>query len=102
MKRQRYEDVHRAALRWPARAFEYHAIDNDHAVEADYAGEVRRPSCPVFPSFPCRVADRLERGVGLQRKGGLEPFVKDSYACHATLAAKRRHRNSQSASCSST
>lgn len=41
MKRRRYEDVHRMALRWPSRAFTYIGIDNDHEQEADYLGEVR-------------------------------------------------------------
>jgi hypothetical protein len=41
MKQQRYEDVHRAALRWPRTAFRYIGIDNDTDVEADYLGEVR-------------------------------------------------------------
>lgn len=40
MKRQRYEEVHRAALRWPSHAFSYIGIDNDHEQEADYLGEV--------------------------------------------------------------
>ncbi|SCV71690.1 BQ2448_3278 [Microbotryum intermedium] len=66
MKRKRYQDVHRAALRWPQTAFKYIGIDNDHDVEADYRGE---------------------------RQGGLEPFIKDSYACKGVLLAKRRKRN---------
>ncbi|KDE04318.1 hypothetical protein MVLG_05199 [Microbotryum lychnidis-dioicae p1A1 Lamole] len=66
MKRKRYQDVHRAALRWPSTAFKYIGIDNDHDVEADYQGE---------------------------RQGGLEPFIRDSYACRGVLLAKRRKRN---------
>ncbi|SCZ88958.1 BZ3500_MvSof-1268-A1-R1_Chr1-1g00856 [Microbotryum saponariae] len=66
MKRKRYQDVHRAALRWPSTAFKYIGIDNDHDVEADYQGE---------------------------RQGGLEPFIRDSYACKGVLLAKRRKRN---------
>ncbi|KAK4050823.1 hypothetical protein OIV83_003245 [Microbotryomycetes sp. JL201] len=66
MKRRRYEDVHRAALRWPKSKFTYIGIDNDHDVEADYEGE---------------------------RKYGLEPWIKDLYGCHAGLLQKRRKRN---------
>ncbi|KAM0790823.1 hypothetical protein ACM66B_004668 [Microbotryomycetes sp. NB124-2] len=66
MKRKRYEEVHRAALRWPKSKFNYIGIDNDHDVDADYEGE---------------------------RKFGLEPWRKDSYGCHAALLSKRRKRN---------
>ena len=41
MKRRRYEDVHRASLRWPSTAFTYVGIDNENTLGEDYAGEVR-------------------------------------------------------------
>ncbi|BGP02181.1 hypothetical protein RTBOTA2_005060 [Rhodotorula toruloides] len=66
MKRRRYEDVHRAAVRWPASAFKYIGIDNEGDVQGDYEGE---------------------------RKYGLEPFLRDMYGCHGSLLAKRRKRN---------
>lgn len=67
MKRKRYEEVHRAALRWPASAFAYIGIDNEGPnTDADYEGE---------------------------RKFGLEPFLKDAYGCHGQLAQKRKNRN---------
>ena len=44
MKRRRYEDVHRAALRWPASAFRYIGIDNENETDVDYNGEVRPSS----------------------------------------------------------
>ncbi|ORY89035.1 hypothetical protein BCR35DRAFT_300816 [Leucosporidium creatinivorum] len=66
MKRRRYEDVHRHALRWPSHAFNYIGIDNDHEQEADYLGE---------------------------RVGGLEPWLQDIYGCKGNLIAKRRKRN---------
>lgn len=58
----RYEDVHRAAIRWPSKAFQYIGIDNESQKGEDYDGE---------------------------RKGGLEPFVKDTYGCSGVLQAKR-------------
>lgn len=47
MKRARYEDVHRAAIRWPMDKFEYIGIDNEGDTTADYEGEVR----PLPPSL---------------------------------------------------
>lgn len=47
MKQRRYEDVHRAALRWPASAFRYIGIDNENETDVDYDGEVR--SSPSLP-----------------------------------------------------
>ncbi|GAA6013637.1 hypothetical protein JCM10207_004798 [Rhodosporidiobolus poonsookiae] len=76
MKRRRYEDVHRAALRWPASAFKYIGIDNEGETSGDYEGE------------------KANEGVyGAQRKFGLEPFLRDTYGCHGGLMAKRRNRN---------
>ncbi|GAA5856611.1 hypothetical protein JCM8547_005890 [Rhodosporidiobolus lusitaniae] len=66
MKRRRYEDVHRASIRWPMSAFKYIGIDNEGETSGDYEGE---------------------------RKYGLEPFLRDTYGCHGQLLAKRRKRN---------
>ncbi|GJN92381.1 hypothetical protein Rhopal_005411-T1 [Rhodotorula paludigena] len=66
MKRRRFTDVHRAAMRWPAGAWKYIGIDNEGDTAGDYDGE---------------------------RKYGLEPFLRDTYGCHGTLVAKRRKRN---------
>ncbi|BGP18656.1 hypothetical protein JCM10213v2_006722 [Rhodosporidiobolus nylandii] len=66
MKRRRYEDVHRASVRWPASAFKYIGIDNEGETAGDYEGE---------------------------RKYGLEPFLRDTYGCHGALLAKRKKRN---------
>ena len=66
MKSKRYAEVHRAAIRWPASAFNYIGIDNEGNTDADYLGE---------------------------RTYGLEPWVKDSYGCHGNLLAKQRKRN---------
>lgn len=66
MKRERYEDVHRAAVRWSSAAFHYIGIDNEGDTTESYTGE---------------------------RIGGLEPFKKDIYGCKGALLAKRRRRN---------
>ncbi|GAA6049275.1 hypothetical protein JCM3770_005917 [Rhodotorula araucariae] len=66
MKRRRFTDVHRAALRWPASAWRYVGIDNEGDTARDYDGE---------------------------RKYGLEPFLRDTYGCHGALLTKRRGRN---------
>jgi hypothetical protein len=50
MKRARYEDVHRAAIRWPMDKFEYIGIDNEGDTTADYEGEVRASPRPLAPS----------------------------------------------------
>ncbi|GAA5859454.1 hypothetical protein JCM1840_004623 [Sporobolomyces johnsonii] len=66
MKRRRYEDVHRLAIKWPAGAFKYIGIDNEGDVSADYEGE---------------------------NANGLTPFLSDLYGCKGGLVAKRRGRN---------
>ncbi|GAA5974747.1 hypothetical protein JCM11641_007250 [Rhodosporidiobolus odoratus] len=66
MKRRRYEDIHRASVRWPSGAFKYIGIDNEGETSGDYEGE---------------------------RKYGLTPFLSDNYGCHGALLAKRRKRN---------
>ncbi|KAK4050748.1 hypothetical protein OIO90_004970 [Microbotryomycetes sp. JL221] len=66
MKRQRYQDVHRAAARWPSHKFKYIGIDNDHEVEADYKGEL---------------------------EFGLKPWQQDVYGCKGLLLEKRKKRN---------
>ncbi|POY72356.1 hypothetical protein BMF94_4658 [Rhodotorula taiwanensis] len=66
MKRARYQDVHRMAIRWPEDKFDYIGIDNEGDTSPDYEGE---------------------------RKYGLEPYRHDRYGCHGKLLAKRRKRN---------
>lgn len=41
MKRARYQDVHRMAIRWPEDKFDYIGIDNEGDTKPDYEGEVR-------------------------------------------------------------
>lgn len=65
MKRQRYEEVHRAALRWPSHAFNYIGIDNDHEQEADYLGEVSCLPFPLCSDTATRVASVRRRIAGV-------------------------------------
>lgn len=66
IKRERFESVHRMALRWASAAFHYIGINNEGDSTADEQGE---------------------------RKFGLEPFLKDFYGCKGALLGKRRRRN---------
>lgn len=66
MKRERYEDVHRAAIRWPLDSFDYIGIDNEGNTDEAYSGE---------------------------KLYGLEPFKKDLYGCRGVLLEKRKKRN---------
>ncbi|KAH9913471.1 uncharacterized protein BXZ73DRAFT_55524 [Epithele typhae] len=67
MKRRRFAELHRAALRWPADRFEYVGIDPDGEDAATAAqGELQN---------------------------GYKPYREDLYGCHGVLLAKRRSRN---------
>lgn len=67
MKRRRFTDLHRAAIRWPKHRFEYLGIDStydeDSVVALEKEGDVRRS------------------------------FEEDLYGCHSHLLQKRRARN---------
>ena len=52
MKAKRYAEVHRAAIRWPASAFNYIGIDNEGNTDADYLGEVSTPYTLFFFATP--------------------------------------------------
>ncbi|KAF7298132.1 hypothetical protein HMN09_01034600 [Mycena chlorophos] len=66
MKRARFLELHRPAIRWPEARFEYIGIDipGDNSVARQ--GE---------------------------RENGYLPYVADLYGCHSFLANKRRQRN---------
>jgi hypothetical protein len=68
MKRRRFEELHRAALRFPIHRFEYIGIEPSSNEESGSAriGEV---------------------------KNGYTPYKLDLYGCHDFLLAKRRARN---------
>ncbi|KAM5533031.1 hypothetical protein V8D89_013299 [Ganoderma adspersum] len=67
MKRRRFTDLHRAALRWPADRFDYVGIDaEDEDAAAARQGELQN---------------------------GYLPYTEDAYGCHGVLLAKRRARN---------
>ncbi|KIP04002.1 hypothetical protein PHLGIDRAFT_76671 [Phlebiopsis gigantea 11061_1 CR5-6] len=67
IKRRRFTELHRAALRWPEEHFHYVGID----VEGEDLAPARNG----------------------ERQNGWLPYVQDSYGCHDFLLAKRRARN---------
>ena len=66
MKRARFTDVHREAIRWPLSAWTYIGIDDADEDGSSYTGE---------------------------KEHGLLPYQQDMYGCHGSLLAKRRARN---------
>jgi len=68
MKRRRFTDLHRTAIRWPKHQFEYIGIDTRDAKENNIALEGEKLS-------------------------GYTPYSKDLYGCHSELLRKRRARN---------
>ncbi|TFK53893.1 hypothetical protein OE88DRAFT_1675182 [Heliocybe sulcata] len=66
MKRERFEDVHRKALRWPPERFQYIGIDMEGHSGIAMQGELTN---------------------------ALIPYRKDLYGCHPPLSTKRRNRN---------
>ncbi|KIY43292.1 hypothetical protein FISHEDRAFT_53741 [Fistulina hepatica ATCC 64428] len=67
MKRARFFDLHRAAIRWPAEKFTYIGIDPKG--EDDPKGEER------------------------EKTNGYLPYSQDLYGCHGYLQSKRLQRN---------
>ncbi|KAK0486064.1 hypothetical protein IW261DRAFT_1559494 [Armillaria novae-zelandiae] len=68
MKRARFTDLHRAALRWPKEKFHYIGIDP----KAEQASALARQG---------------------EQQNGYLPYLKDFYGCHLDLLAKRKSRN---------
>lgn len=66
MKRSRFTDLHRAALKIPYPSFTYIGIDDEGETGQSYIGEMTN---------------------------GLQPYTSDMYGCKGTLLAKRRRRN---------
>ncbi|KAJ6593636.1 hypothetical protein B0H19DRAFT_1215610 [Mycena capillaripes] len=66
MKRARFVELHRAAIRWPEARFTYIGIDMD--------------------------GDNSQARQG-ERQNGYLPYLSDLYGCHTFLAKKRRDRN---------
>ncbi|CAL1708221.1 unnamed protein product [Somion occarium] len=63
MKRRRFTELHRAALRWPQSRFYYIGVD----AEADHRDG--------------------------ERQNGYLPYTRDVYGCHDLLQSKRKSRN---------
>ncbi|KAG7090942.1 hypothetical protein E1B28_010014 [Marasmius oreades] len=68
MKRKRFEELHRAALRWPNDRFQYVGINLNRDEDAVVA----------------------EMGENLN---GFLPYSRDLYGCHSELLLKRKARN---------
>jgi len=66
MKRRRFTELHRAAVRWPLAKFRYIGIDAPGEIAAAKEGELQN---------------------------GYIPYTLDTYGCHSVLHAKRRSRN---------
>ncbi|KAI8975848.1 hypothetical protein BD414DRAFT_467549 [Trametes punicea] len=71
MKRRRFTELHRAALRWPETRFEYIGIDADGDAEAQGGASAQQG----------------------ELQNGYLPYTQDTYGCHGTLLDKRRARN---------
>ncbi|KAI0766845.1 hypothetical protein BD413DRAFT_141300 [Trametes elegans] len=71
MKRRRFMELHRAALRWPEARFEYVGIDAEGDGDAHSGGSAQQG----------------------ELQNGYLPYTEDSYGCHGPLLAKRRARN---------
>jgi hypothetical protein len=70
-KRRRFEELHRAALRWPSQAFHYIGLDP-----------------PVSTGF-----DLVKSTTG-ELENAAKPFESDPYGCHSqVLKEKREQRN---------
>lgn len=51
MKRRRFEDLHRNAIRWPRDRFGYVGVDLEGDTTASYSGEVRSFSADVLNPY---------------------------------------------------
>jgi len=66
MKRRRFEELHREAVRWPKSRFTYFGVDAVGDGKSAQDGELAN---------------------------GYKPYTQDLYGCHSMLLAKRRGRN---------
>lgn len=82
MKRTRFEEVHRSAMRWPRETFTYIGIDDEGDTSQSYTGEVR--------SYRLPMDNLIDRS---QLENGLKAFEADLYGCRGTLLDKRQSRN---------
>lgn len=104
MKRRRFEELHRAAIRWPEDKFHYIGIDAEgEQVALAREGEVSAsPSCTRRDAFSPSLllihlmANHLRDALltdNAKEKNGYLPYLHDTYGCHDVLLAKRRARN---------
>lgn len=73
MKRMRFTEVHRSAVKFPLESFSYIGIDDDSDV--------------------AKLKAAISHGTVGELENGLLPYQKDIYGCRGSLLAKRRGRN---------
>lgn len=83
MKRRRFVELHRSALRWPEANFNYIGVDSSEPEgrQKGWEGEV---------SVLLSVKTATNK---LQNKFGYTPYSEDLYGCHGQLLEKRKSRN---------
>jgi hypothetical protein len=84
MKRRRFEELHREALRWPTSRFTYVGIDGKWEGTVAQKGEVRTLFHTTY-SYVVIVVSQFQNGYN--------PYTQDMYGCHSGLLSKRRSRN---------
>lgn len=93
MKRKRFVELHRKAVRWPAERFRYVGIDPEGEAQAARNGEVRRRSTHILAFSTTTHLTIALPSLPLQRHNGYLPYTADTYGCHPPLLTKRRGRN---------
>lgn len=95
LKKERFENVHRAALRFPAAKFRYVGIDPPelHSVSKSNSNRDQVTENAKDDSQYKKSPRYIQALLG-ERKNALEPFTKDPHGCkEPTLVEKRRMRN---------
>lgn len=94
-KQERFENVHRTALRFPAQKFRYVGIDPPELKTSPASTHNRdavtenEPDANTFKKSP-----RYIQALLGERKNALEPFIRDPHGCkEPSLVEKKRERN---------
>jgi hypothetical protein len=82
----RFEQLHRAALKFPEEKFTYIGIDDEGDTRPSYEGEASRFSIQGLFSTTNHL-------FIFQLKYGYQPFTEDPYGCFPPLSLKRVARN---------
>lgn len=90
MKRKRFVELHRTALRWPEARFEYIGVDladsekSQRAAQGEVSSRSKKPITPTPLSISYSTPQMLH---------GYQPYTRDLYGCTGELALKRISRN---------